>query len=142
MVTVASTIRDERPGPDELVALYDAVGWAAYTRDPEALTASIAGSHSVLTARDAAGRLLGLVRTVSDGVTIVYVQDVLVVPSAHRLGIGGALLDTVLHRYSHVRQAVLLTDAEAGQRAFYESRGFVEVRDVEPQPLRSFVLLR
>lgn len=109
---MASTIRDERPGTDELVALCDAVGWTAYTRDPEALTASIAGSHSVLTARDAAGRLLGLVRTVSDGVTIVYVQDVLVVPSAHRLGIGGALLDAVLHRYSHVRQTVLLTDAE------------------------------
>lgn len=136
------TIRDERPGTDELVALYDAVGWSAYTRDPEALTASIAGSHSVLTARDAAGRLLGLVRTVSDGVTIVYVQDLLVVPTAHRSGIGGALLDAVLDRSAGVRQTVLLTDDEPGQRAFYESRGFVEVHDVEPQPLRSFVLLR
>lgn len=136
------TIRDERPGTDELVALYDAVGWSAYTRDPEALTASIAGSHSVLTARDAPGRLLGLVRTVSDGVTIVYVQDLLVVPTAHRSGIGGALLDAVLDRSADVRQTVLLTDDEPGQRAFYESRGFVEVHDVEPQPLRSFVLLR
>lgn len=142
MVTMASTITDERPGTDELVALYDAVGWTAYTRDPDALTASIVGSHSVLTARDAAGRLLGLVRTISDGVTIVYVQDVLVEPSAHRLGIGGALLDAVLRRYEGIRQTVLLTDAEPGQRAFYESRGFVEVHDVEPQPLRSFVLLR
>ncbi|WP_416371903.1 GNAT family N-acetyltransferase [Curtobacterium sp. VKM Ac-2884] len=139
---MASTIRDERPGTAELVALYDAVGWTAYTDDPAALTASIAGSHSVLTARDAAGRLLGLVRTISDGVTIVYVQDVLVVPSAHRLGIGGALLDAVLRRYEGIRQTVLLTDAEPGQRAFYESRGFIEVHDVEPQPLRSFVLLR
>lgn len=136
------TIRDERPGTDELVALYDAVGWSAYTRDPEALTASIAGSHSVLTARDAAGRLLGLVRTMSDGVTIVYVQDLLVVPTAHRSGIGGALLDAVLDRSASVRQTVLLTDDEPGQRAFYESRSFVEVHDVEPQPLRSFVLLR
>lgn len=136
------TIRDERPGTDELVALYDAVGWSAYTRDPEALTASIAGSHSVLTARDAAGRLLGLVRTVSDGVTIVYVQDLLVVPTAHRSGIGGGLLDAVLDRSAGVRQTVLLTDTEPGQRSFYESRGFVEVHDVEPQPLRSFVLLR
>lgn len=136
------TIRDERPGTDELVALYDAVGWSAYTRDPEALTASIAGSHSVLTARDDAGHLLGLVRTVSDGVTIEYVQDLLVVPTAHRSGIGGALLDAVLDHSADVRQTVLLTDDEPGQRSFYESRGFVEVHDVEPQPLRSFVLLR
>nr|WP_083389164.1 GNAT family N-acetyltransferase [Curtobacterium sp. MCBA15_007] len=73
---------------------------------------------------------------------MVYVQDVLVVPSAHRSGVGGALLDAVLQRYADVRQTVLLTDTEAGQRAFYESRGFVEAHDVEPQPLRSFVLLR
>ncbi|WP_156155300.1 GNAT family N-acetyltransferase [Curtobacterium flaccumfaciens] len=137
-----TTISDERPGIDELVALYDAVGWTAYTQDPAALTAAIVGSHTVLTARDDDGHLLGLLRTVSDGVTIVYVQDVLVVPSAHRSGVGGALLDAVLQRYADVRQTVLLTDTEAGQRAFYESRAFVEAHDVEPQPLRSFVLLR
>ncbi|WP_284760433.1 GNAT family N-acetyltransferase [Curtobacterium sp. MEB011] len=139
---MSTTISDERPGIDELVALYDAVGWTAYTQDPAALTAAIVGSHTVLTARDDDGHLLGLLRTVSDGVTIVYVQDVLVVPSAHRSGVGGALLDAALQRYADVRQTVLLTDAEAGQRAFYESRGFVEAHDVEPQPLRSFVLLR
>lgn len=142
MGTVTTTISDEQPGMDELVALYDAAGWTAYTQDPAALTAAIAGSHTVLTARDDDGLLLGLVRTVSDGVTIVYVQDVLVVPSAHRSGIGGALLDAVLQRYAGVRQTVLLTDAQPGQRAFYESRGLVEAHDVEPHPLRSFVLLR
>ncbi|WP_412162265.1 GNAT family N-acetyltransferase [Curtobacterium flaccumfaciens] len=139
---MTTTISDEQPGMDELVALYDAAGWTAYTQDPAALTAAIAGSHTVLTARDDDGLLLGLVRTVSDGVTIVYVQDVLVVPSAHRSGIGGALLDAVLQRYAGVRQTVLLTDAQPGQRAFYESRGLVEAHDVEPHPLRSFVLLR
>lgn len=142
MGSMSTTISDKPPGIDELVALYDAVGWTAYTQDPAALTAAIVGSHSVLTARDDDGHLLGLLRTVSDGVTIVYVQDVLVVPSAHRSGVGGALLDAVLQRYADVRQTVLLTDTEAGQRAFYESRGFVEAHDVEPQPLRSFVLLR
>ncbi|MCE0456308.1 GNAT family N-acetyltransferase [Curtobacterium sp. 20TX0166] len=142
MGTVTTTISDERPDTDELVALYDAVGWTAYTRDPAVLTAAIAGSHTVLTTRDGDGHLLGLLRTVSDGVTIMYVQDVLVLPSAHRSGIGGALLDAVLQRYAGVRQTILLTDDEPGQRAFYESCGFVEAHDVGPQPLRSFVLLR
>ncbi|WP_438265455.1 GNAT family N-acetyltransferase [Curtobacterium flaccumfaciens] len=139
---MTTTISDERPDTDELVALYDAVGWTAYTRDPAVLTAAIAGSHTVLTTRDGDGHLLGLLRTVSDGVTIMYVQDVLVLPSAHRSGIGGALLDAVLQRYAGVRQTILLTDDEPGQRAFYESCGFVEAHDVGPQPLRSFVLLR
>ncbi|AOX65614.1 GNAT family N-acetyltransferase [Curtobacterium sp. BH-2-1-1] len=135
-------IAEERPGGDELLALYRDVGWTAYTRDPETLVAAVLGSHLVLTARDTTGSLVGMVRTVSDGVTIVYVQDVLVAPEHHRAGIGGALLDGVLERYAHVRQTVLTTDAEPGQRAFYESRGFVEVHDVVPTPLRSFVLLR
>jgi GNAT superfamily N-acetyltransferase len=135
-------IAEERPGGDELLALYRDVGWTAYTREPETLVAAVLGSHLVLTARDAQGSLVGLVRTVSDGATIVYVQDVLVAPDHHRSGIGGALLDAVLERYAHVRQTVLTTDTEPGQRAFYESRGFVEVHDVQPSPLRSFVLLR
>ena len=136
------TITAELPGRNELLGLYGGVGWTAYTRDPDALVAAVAGSHLVLVARDPTGALVGLVRTLSDGVTIAYVQDVLVLPSRQGAGIGGRLLDAVLERYAHVRQTVLLTDAEPGQRAFYESRGLVEVHDVEPHPLRSFVLLR
>ncbi|MGN8050414.1 GNAT family N-acetyltransferase [Curtobacterium sp. 22159] len=134
-------VATERPERGELLALYDAVGWTAYTRDPELLEDAIAGSHTVLTARQD-GVLVGLLRTVSDGATIAYVQDVLVAPAAQRQGIGGALLDEALRRYDRVRQTVLLTDADPGQRAFYESRGFVEAHDATPSPLRSFVLLR
>ncbi len=135
-------ITEGRPDGDELLALYRAVGWTAYTDAPETLVAAVGGSHLVLTARSADGSLVGLVRTVSDGATVVYVQDLLVLPDRHRMGIGGALLDAVLERYPDVRQTVLTTDAEPGQRAFYESRGFVEVHDVRPAPLRSFVRLR
>lgn len=135
------SIEAERPGIDEVLPLYEAVGWSAYTHDPDALAAAVAGSHEVFVARRA-GAVVGLVRTVSDGVTIVYVQDLLVRPDAQRHGVGGRLLDAVLRRYATIRQTVLLTDDEAGQRAFYESRGFVEAHDVEPGALRSFVLLR
>lgn len=137
-----TTITEQRPERDELVELYDAVGWSAYTSDPGALEGAISGSHLVLTARTDDGSLVGLVRTVSDGVTIAYVQDLLVRPAHQRSGVGGALLDAVLAHHAGVRQTVLLTDAEPGQRAFYESRGFTEVHDLAPAPLRSFVLLR
>ncbi len=130
-----------RPTLDQAVALYDAVGWTAYTRDPEVLDGALEHSHTVLTAWDD-DRLVGLLRVVSDGATIAYLQDVLVAPSHQRRGIGSDLVRAALDRLGHVRQTVLLTDAEPGQRAFYESLGLTEAHDVRPAPLRSFVLLR
>ena len=135
-------IAAESPDADELVALYESVGWSAYTRDRATLVAAVGASYCVLTARSDAGDLIGLLRAISDGHTIAYVQDILVSPAHHRRGIGGALLDDFVARVPQIRQVVLITDAEPGQRAFYESRGFVEAHDVAPEPLRSFVRLR
>lgn len=70
------------------------------------------------------GALVGLIRVVGDGQTIVFVQDILVHPSCQRRGIGTALLKEVLKRYSHVRQIELTTDDTPKTRAFYESVGF------------------
>jgi GNAT superfamily N-acetyltransferase len=92
----------------------------------------------VVTARRG-GKLVGLARALSDGATICYLQDVLVDPAEHRRGIGRALVEAVLDRYRAVRQKVLLTDDEAGQRAFYESLGYAEIRDYGPGTLRCFV---
>lgn len=123
----------------ELLDLYDSVGWSTYTRDPDLLVRAVAGSSAVFTVR-VGDELVGLARVLTDGATIVHVQDLLVRPSHHRRGVGGALLDAVAAEYSGVRQMVLLTDAEPGQRSFYESRGLVEVHDSDPE-LRAFVRL-
>lgn len=127
----------ETPGIDEALALYDAVGWSAYTRDPDSLAAALAGSAHVVTARRG-GRLVGLARVISDGATIAYLQDVLVHPDLHRSGVGSALVRAARAPFSHVRQTVLMTDAEPGQRAFYESLGLTEIHDAQP-PGRVFV---
>jgi GNAT superfamily N-acetyltransferase len=129
--------------PDRLAALpvlplYEAVGWTSYTRDPATLTAALRGSSFVAVAVDG-DRLVGLVRVISDDATISYVQDVLVHPEAQRRGVGAALMAAVAQRYAHVRQHVLLTDDEPGQRAFYESLGYAETRDFGEGTLRAFV---
>ena len=131
-------IIEELPSEKEVLALYYAVGWTAYTDDPARLVSALQHSTWVLTARRE-GRLLGLARVISDGYTVAYLQDLLVVPDAQRSGVGGSLLDEVLRRCVNIRQVVLLTEAEDRQRLFYESRGLREVHDVEPAPLRSFV---
>ena len=133
-------IAAEVPSLEEATALYDAVGWSAYTDDPATLERSLAGSAHVVTARRG-GELLGIARVIGDGATITYLQDVLVRPEEHRTGLGRRLVGAVFAPFAHVRQQVLLTDAEPGQRAFYEALGFTEVHDHDPA-LRSFVRLR
>lgn len=126
----------------EALALYESVGWAAYTRDPEVLVRAIRNSSFVVAARDASGTLVGLARAVSDDATICYLQDILVDPAFQGAGVGRALLEEVQRRYGHVRQTVLITDNEPGQRAFYEALGFTEGADFSPGPLRVFALFR
>ena len=81
---------DERPSREELLTLYDAVGWTSYTTDPDALEAAVDGSTRVVTARYD-GDLLGLARVLSDGASVAYLQDVLVRPELQREGVGRAL---------------------------------------------------
>jgi ribosomal protein S18 acetylase RimI-like enzyme len=126
----------------EVLALYESVGWTAYTREPAALAAAIRGSSFVVTARSACGRLVGLARAISDDASICYLQDILVDPGFRKSGAGRALLQEVQTRYRHVRQMVLITDNEPGQRAFYEALGFTEGSDFHPEPVRVFAQFR
>ena len=126
----------------EVLALYESVGWTAYTREPDVLAGAIRGSSFVVTARTAGGGLVGLARAVSDDETVGYLQDILVNPAFQKSGAGRALLDAVQKRYEHVRQLVLITDDEPGQRAFYEALGFTEGSDFSPDPVRVFAQFR
>lgn len=126
----------------EALALYESMGWTAYTRDPDLLVRAIQNSSFVVAARSATGGLVGLARSVSDDATICYLQDILVDPAFQGAGVGRALLEAVQRRYGHVRQTVLITDNEPGQRAFYETLGFTEGADFSPEPIRVFALFR
>jgi GNAT superfamily N-acetyltransferase len=119
---------------DEILDLYDSVGWAAYTSDPAALTRAIANSTYVVEARTLHGALVGLARGMSDDTSIFYLQDILVRPEWQRRGVGRALVEDCLDRFSHVRQKVLLTDDLPAQHRFYEAMGYRDTRtdDVAP----------
>lgn len=125
---------------EDVLPLYDSVGWTAYTDDPETLLKALRGSSFVVAAWDGE-RLIGLARAISDDTTIMYLQDILVAPSHHRRGVGKALAEAALDRYRHVRQKVLLTDSDPAQKQFYESLGFSEVGGAGAEQLRSFVIL-
>ena len=127
---------DDLPSRSETVELYDAVGWSAYTDAPDVLMAGLRDSLRVVVARRQE-RLVGLARVVGDGATICYLQDVLVHPDARRRGLGGELVREAFAPFDAVRQHVLITDEEAGQKAFYESLGFSQFGAAVPG--RTFV---
>jgi ribosomal protein S18 acetylase RimI-like enzyme len=54
----------------------------------------LAGSNMIVTARDEAGQLMGLLRGISDGEWVCYVADLVVHSDYQRRGIGRGLLDT------------------------------------------------
>ncbi len=114
---------------DEILPLYTQVGWTAYTENMPALERGYKGSLLVLAAYENS-ELLGIVRAVGDGATVVWVQDLLVYPEKQRQGVGTALLRAVLDRFSDVRQIQLATDNTPKNAAFYRSLGFLEFSEI------------
>ena len=116
---------DER----EILLLYASVGWAAYTDQPETLRRGFENSLLTLAAYEE-NRLIGVLRAVGDGQTIVFVQDLLILPEYQRRGVGTALLRELLARYPQVRQIELTADDSPSLLAFYRQAGFVPMSEL------------
>ena len=118
------TYKDHKEITDSvLLPLYNDAGWTAYTKEPKILESAVRNSLYVLTAWHA-DKLVGLLRIIGDGLTIVYIQDILVLKSYKRMGIGTKLMEIALQKFNSVRQKVLLTEDNDEARGFYESLGF------------------
>ena len=114
---------------DEILRLYTQVGWTAYTEDMPALERGYKNSLYILAAYEN-DQLIGIIRVVGDGATVILIQDIIVCPERQRRGIGTALLKAVLDRYSAVRQIQLTTDNTPETVAFYKSLGFVDFSEI------------
>lgn len=114
----------------EILKLYESVGWTNYTTNPEMLKNAYNNSLKILGAYDNE-KLVGVIRAVGDGYSIIYIQDILVLPQYQRKGIGTALLKKMLDEYKNVYQKILMTDNTEKNIRFYKSIGFYMDADVE-----------
>lgn len=131
--------RDDKDIPfPEILSLYTNAGWSAYTAKPDILKKAIDNSLYLLTAWHGE-QLAGLLRAVGDGLTIIYIQDILVLDSFRRQGIGSELLKLTLEKYQNVRQVLLLTDEQPGTVSFYEKAGLQRTADLQ---LVSFIRIK
>ena len=113
-----------------ILHLYLANQWIAYTNHPQSLFDGFKQSLYSYGAYDG-DTLVGLIRVVGDGQTIIYIQDVLVHPDYHHKGIGTILVHHILKKYQYVRQIVLTTDNSTTQKAFYEHLGFIPYESLD-----------
>ena len=107
----------------QLEKLYNDVQWTAYTDDMALLHKALSQSLKVISAWNGE-RLIGLIRIVGDGLTIIYIQDLLVLKNYQNQGIATQLMQQILDEFKEVRQKVLLTEEEPGVRHFYQKSGF------------------
>lgn len=129
------------PSQRELLDLYNSVGWSSYTQNPERMVPMVENSWLVWTAYDD-GALVGLIRVVGDGLTIAYIQDLLIAPEYQRRGIASELLSRVVESVSEIRQVFISTDSQAGNQHvidFYLSRGFADITEQECITLARFL---
>ena len=122
----------------KLLDLYNNAGWTAYTSDPETLQQAINNSLYFLTAWNGQ-QLVGLLRAVGVGLTIIYIQDIIVLESFRRQSIGRELIKRTLDKYENVRQILLLTDEQPNTISFYNSVGLQQTKDLK---LTSFIRLK
>ena len=108
---------------DDVLHLYQAVGWTNYTNQPQMLEQALSHSLASYVARDDE-KIVGLVRLIGDGFSSVFVQDLLVLPSYQRQGIGSFLMKQALADYKDAYQVQLATEETEKTLGFYRSLGF------------------
>ena len=113
----------------EILPLYESVGWVFDCKHPDIVAQAYANSLCILAAYEDE-KLVGLIRCVGDGHTIVFIQDILVYPEYQRSGIGTALMKAVLEKYPHTYQIELATDNTEKTISFYKSLGFRPMQDI------------
>ena len=114
---------------EEIKKMYQSVGWTNYLERIDILEEAYANSICVLGAYDD-DRMIGIIRAVGDGKTIIFVQDIIVLPEYQRKGIGTKLLKAVVEKYNDVYQMELLTDNTEKTKTFYRSVGFTSSDDI------------
>lgn len=125
MIEYKELVFDER----QIINLYLNNEWYAYTNKKERLLDGIKNSLFCIGAYNK-DQLIGMVRVVGDGFTIIYIQDILVHKEFQNQGIGTILLNNIIEKYSDVRQILLMTDKTDSLQIFYEKNGFIKVSEM------------
>ena len=116
--------RGTLPQREEYFRLFQSTGWnEEYQLDAERLHEAIDKSWYLVFAYHG-NRLVGFGRVISDGVLHALIVDLIVLPSHHRNGIGGHILNELTDRCKSCGIPDIQLFCARGKAGFYEKHGF------------------
>ena len=119
---------------DELIALYKDAGWwnaANDEADPQFIQKIIAGSFAFCVA-ELDGKIIGMGRSISDGVSDAYIQDVAVLSQYRGQGIGVMIMDEIIRFLKEHGIGWIGLISEPKAVSFYKRYGFSVMPDYVP----------
>ena len=128
---------------DGILALYRLAGWwqssGVAGRDRDQVRGIIGGSHCFLIATETLKRetaVIGMGRSISDGASDAYIQDVVVTPAHRGRGIATEIIERIVQRLQGDGIEWIGLVAERNTRALYEPLGFSPMADSVPMLYR------
>ncbi len=117
---------------DQLIALYQEAGWwSAGIDNRDVLMRIISGSHCFCVAV-IENRIVGMGRSISDGASDAYIQDVTVTKSFRRKGIAGGIVTELIKKLEADGIGWIGLIAERGSAEYYRPLGFEPMPDSTP----------
>ena len=118
---------------DQIIQLYKEAGWwkPENDRQPEFVD-KIAENSYCFVGAFCGQRMIGMGRTLSDGVSDAYIQDVTVLREYRGRGIGGKIIARLLLKLRADRVGWIGLIGEPGTGDFYKKLGFTEMKDSVP----------
>lgn len=117
----------------QIKQLYLSNGWIDTTEsDTEILIKKIIKSTFCFVIAVDEGRIIGMGRSISDGVSDAYIQDVTVLPEYRKKGIGGKIIELLIE-YLHSKEIGWIgLISEPGYNSFYHKQGFSIMQGYTP----------
>jgi len=122
---------------EQLKFLYEEAGWWSKedNNDPDLIRKIIQGSFCFAVA-SIGDKLVGMGRTISDGVSDAYIQDVAVLNGFRGRGIGVLIMDELIKhlKSKNINWISLISEPKAV--SFYQRHGFSQMTDYVPFTLK------
>jgi len=116
----------------ELLAVYQSAGWwDTETEDYRQISTIISRSYCFAVIR-IEEKIVGMARTISDGISDAYIQDVAILPEYQGLGYGKLLVDFLVEFLTDKQISWIGLIATPGAETFYRKSGFTAMENFTP----------